>query len=327
MKICVYEVRDDEKELLKSCSASLGVKALLSEEVPSMETAEYAKGCDGVSVLGQGTLDRELLTAFKTMGVKYISTRTVGYDHIDVKAAQELGLHVCNAAYPADSVADFTIMLMLMCLRHYKQAMWRGRVNDFSLGGLQGRCLSSMTVGIIGTGNIGVRVMEELVGFGCKVLCYSRHRNPEAEKYGTYVELDELYRSCDIITLHMALTDKTRHMIDRDAIASMKDGVVLINCARGGLMDTEALVEGIETEKIGALGLDTIEGEDGIVHGDHRTEILVNRDIFYLQQFRNVVMTQHMAFYTHEAVENMAACGIEGIVRMEQDGTYRTMIV
>ena len=141
------------------------------------------------------------------------------------------------------------------------------------------------------------------------------------------MDLETLYRESDVITLHVPLTPETEHMINRQSIAKMKDGVVLVNCARGELTDIDALVEGIETLKIGALGMDTVEGEQGIIHRDHRTDILANRNMFYLHQFRNVIMTQHMAFYTREAVESMVRCGIEGVAEMARTGEYRTRLV
>ena len=131
-----------------------------------------------------------------------------------------------------------------------------------------------------------------------------------------YVDLDRLLAESDVITLHVPLLESNYHMINRDTIAKMKDGVILVNCSRGELADLEALVEGIESEKLGALGMDTSEGEEGIIHEDHRVDILANRNWFYLHQFRNVIMTQHMAFYTDAAVESMVDCGIRGICRM-----------
>ena len=137
---------------------------------------------------------------------------------------------------------------------------------------------------------------------------------------------DELYEICDYITVHVPYIPDTKGMLNKEAFAKMKDGVILINCARGGLTDIDALVDGVESEKIGALGMDTVEGEEGIVHEDRRTDIISNRNWFYLHQFRNVIMTQHMAFYTKEAVESMVRCGIEGIVQMEKTGSCRTML-
>lgn len=326
MKIFAYEVRKDEIAAFSAAAAKFHVEIVTSTLVPTLENAGLAAGCDGVTILGQGRIDRPLLERYRVLGIRCLSTRTIGSNHIDLQAAHELGIQVCSADYPPNGVADFTVMMILMCLRHYKQAMWRGQVNDFSLEGLQGRDMRSLTIGIVGTGRIGVQVLRELSGFGCRLLAWSRHENPEALPYAQYTDLDTLLRTCDVISLHMPLTEATHHFIDREAIGKMKTGVILINCARGGLTDIDALIEGIETEKIGALGMDTVEGEEGIVHGDHRTDILSNRNWFYLHQFRNVVMTQHMAFYTREAVESMVRCGVEGIVEMDRTGTYPTKL-
>ena len=244
--------------------------------------------------------------------------RSIGYNHIDVAYANKIGIRVCNASYAPNGVADFTVMLMLMCLRNYKQALWRGQVNDYSLFGLIGREMRSLTVGVIGTGRIGQAVLRNLTGFGCRLLAYNAHQRPEVREIAEYVTLDELYRQCDIITIHMPLVESTRHFINSDSIRKMKKGVILINCARGALADLDALIEGIESEKIGALGLDVVEGEEGITHVDHRIDIISNQKMAYLRQFRNVVMTQHMAFYTEEAVENMVRSGILGILEMSR---------
>jgi len=326
MKILAFDVRDDEKDIFNQIAATDNVDVTLSKKSPTVKDIEAVKGYEGISILGMTKLNKELLTHLKEAGVKYISTRTIGFDHIDVKAANELELKICNAAYPPNGVADFTVMMMLMCIRQYKQAMWRGQVNDFSLQGLQGRDLNTMTVGVMGTGRIGAQVIKNLSGFGCKIIAYDVHENDSIKSMATYVDLDTLYAQSDIITLHMPLLSSTEHIINNESLKKMKDGVILINCARGGLTDINTLVEGIESQKIGALGIDTVEGEETIVHLDRRTDIIPNRNWFYLHQFRNVIMTQHMAFYTREAVESMVRCGIEGIVEMANSGTYRTMI-
>lgn len=316
MKIAVYESRADEQAELQRQSQALGVTLEISNEVPSLSNAGLAQGCQGVSILGQGRIDAPLLDAWYDLGVRYLSTRTVGYDHIDLAHAKALGMRVCSASYAPNGVADFAVMLILMCLRHYKQAMWRGQVNDFSLGGLQGREMKDLTIGVIGTGKIGAQVVRNLSGFGCRILAYDLRRNPAVEALVSYVDFDTLLSQADVITLHMPLLDSNYHMVDRASIAKMKDGVVIVNCSRGELADIEALVEGIESQKIGALGMDTCEGDEGIVHADHRVDILPNRNWFYLHQFRNVVMTQHMAFYTDAAVSSMVRCGIRGLWEM-----------
>jgi D-lactate dehydrogenase len=312
----VYAVRADERSALKLQQDSLGIDLVLSEEAPSLDNVHLVSGYDGVSILGQCYIDSKLLEAWYDSGVRFISTRTIGYNHIDLEYAKKLGIRICNASYAPNGVADFTVMMMLMCLRHYKQAMWRGQVNDFALAGLQGREMKDMTVGIVGAGKIGAQVIKNLSGFGCKILCFAHRPNPAISEFVEYVGFDELISSSDIISLHVPLRDDNWHMINRENIAKMKDGVILINCSRGELMDIESLIEGIESQKIGALGMDTAEGEEGIIHEDHRTDILSNRNWFYLHQFRNVIMTQHMAFYTDAAVDSMVECGIKGIWEM-----------
>ena len=178
--------------------------------------------------------------------------------------------------------------------------------------------MRSLTVGVVGTGKIGAAVIKNLSGFGCKILACGRHESDELKQYATYVSLEELYHQSDIITLHLPLTPETKHMINHDTIAMMKDQVIIINCARGSLADPDALIEGIESEKIGALGLDVLEREEGIIHVDHRIDIISNQKMAYLRQFRNVTMTPHMAFYTEEAVKSMVETGILGLLDMQQ---------
>lgn len=318
MKICVYNIRSDEKKYFRFWKKKLNVELTISDADPSLNDAELLEGCEGVSILGQVYIGQELLDFWKNTGIRYISTRTIGFDHIDIAYAKKIGLRVCNVHYSPNGVADFTTMLMLMCIRNYKQSLWRGQVNDYSLFGLQGREMRSMTVGVIGTGNIGRAVIQNLTGFGCRILAVSAHEDAWVKEHATYVSLDELYRESDIITLHLPLMDSTRHMINENSIAKMKDGVILINCARGELADVKALVHGIESTKIGALGLDVVEGEEGITHVDHRIDIISNEKMAYLRQFRNVVMTPHMAFYTEEAVEDMVRLGLSGILDMAE---------
>ena len=156
MKIMVYEARPDERADLEKQAALHGVELSVTDAVPTLENASLAAGCIGVSILGQGCIDAALLDAYHALGIRYLSTRTIGYDHIDLDHARSIGLRVCSASYAPNGVADFTVMMILMCLRHYKQALWRGQVNDFSLTGLQGREMKDLTIGIIGTGLLTV---------------------------------------------------------------------------------------------------------------------------------------------------------------------------
>lgn len=324
MKIAVYEVREDEKLDLAEQEKKYGIGLVLTSSNLNAESIALAEGCEGVSTLGRSRLNREMLTALHQKGVRYVSTRTIGFDHIDVKAAKELGMRVSNAWYAPNGVADHTVMLILLAIRKYKPALWRGQVNDYSLAGLQGRELRSLTVGVIGTGKIGAALIQNLTGFGCRLICYDPWQNPNVAKVAEYVSLETLYREADIISIHLPLNDETRYFINDDAISRMKDGVVLVNCARGELMDIPALIRNIENEKIGALALDVFENEIGIYHEDRRSDILKNRDMAYLRQFPNVIMTQHMAFYTKEAVQSMVETGIGSLAAFSEGKDYFT---
>lgn len=318
MKAIFFEVREDERALIAKYAAQFGIEAVLREEILTAENASLASGCEGVSILGQSRLDRELLTALYQSGVRYLTTRTIGFDHIDLEAAKELGMAVSRATYPANGVAEFTVMLMLLVLRSYKPVLWRMNVNDYSLAGLMGRELHSLTIGILGGGRIGGTVARILHGFGAKVLIASLERDPVLMQFAEYSDYDRIYAESDIISLHLPLSEQTRKMINDETIAKMKDGVILINTARGELMDIPAVTRGIESEKIGALGLDVFENEQGIYHADRRLDILTNREMVYLRQFPNVVMTPHMAFYTAENVDSMVCCGVQGLILQQR---------
>lgn len=314
MRIYVYDMVDFEQEVFEEIKTNTTDEIFLSKEHLTEKSIEHAKGYDGISILGYSQADESVLKKMKEYGISYLSTRTIGYDHIDVKAAERLGIHVFHALYQPNNVADFAVMMMLVLLRKAKISICRAIVNDFSLDGMQGREMRSMTVGVIGTGKIGTTVIQNLSGFGCRILAYDMHRNPTAEQMAEYVDLDTLYAESDIITLHVPLTEENYHMINAESIHKMKKGVILINTARGQLIDTESLIQALEEEYVGGAGIDTLEEESGIMHVRVGTKILEDkRSLLYLKQFPNVFYTQHYAFYTKEAAESMVRCGISSI--------------
>ncbi len=320
MKIKVFELRDDERAAYDRVVGELpaGCEVAWSADTLTSATLDMLDGAEGVVIVNKSPLDADMLRELHDRGVRYVATRSIGFNHIDIDAAKELGIHVCNTTYPPYGVAEFAVMLMLMALRNYKPAMWRQQVNDYSLAGLRGRELRTLTVGVMGTGRIGRAVIDYLRGFGCKILAYDPFPSEELAARGdvTYVGLDELYAKSDLVTVHIPLMESTRGIIDREAIAKMRDGVVLVNVSRGELMDADALVEGIESEKIGALAMDVFPEEDGIYHMSRTRDILANRNMAYLRQFPNVILTQHIAFYTDIDVDSMVEQGIRGILAM-----------
>ena len=313
MKIVAFDVADYEQSAFDHWKQAEDLELLCLPDRLNEKNAALARGAQGVSFLGHSKMTRPVMEALRAEGVAFLSTRTIGYDHIDLETAKELGLRVCNASYSPYNVADFTVMLMLMLLRKAKVSVIRALVNDFSLDDLQGREMHSLTVGVIGTGKIGCAVIRNLSGFGCRILCHSRSENPKLQGLAQYADLDTIYRESDIITLHLPLTESNYHMINRETIAKMKDGVLLINTARGALVDSEDLIKALESGKVGGAGIDTLEEEEGVCHVRVGTTILDKRTLLYLKQFPNVILTQHYAFFTKEAAQDMVDSSLQGL--------------
>lgn len=313
MKVTVYNCRSfDEKELFEKYGKELGIELVLCPDAPDKENAVLAKESECIDII-TSKMPAELLKVFAGYGVKYVTTRTIGYDHIDVKAARELGMTVANAPYGPCGVADYTVMLILMTIRKMKRIIERTNIQDYSLMGIQGRELKDLTVGVIGTGRIGRTVLKDLSGFGCRLLAYDLYENEEVKKSGvSYVTLEEMWKQADVITLHAPLTDDNYHMINSEAISKMKEGVMIINTARGGLIDSQALIAGIESGKIGGAGLDVVENEFGLYYYDHKSDILNNRELAVLRGFPNVTVSHHMAFYTDDCVDTVVRDSLLG---------------
>lgn len=305
MKVTVYNYREfDEKVWFDMFSKELGIELVTCNDAPDMENAVLAKGSKCIDII-TSKVERELLEKFKEFGVEYITTRTIGYDHIDMKAAKELGFHVGNAPYGPEGVAEYTIMLILMSIRKMKQITERSNIQDYTLKGIQGRELADLTVGVIGTGRIGKKVIKDLSGFGCKILAYDLFENEEVKRYSSYVNLETIWQEADIITLHTPLTDENYHLIGEKNLLKMKDGVIIINTARGSLIDSEAFIAAVESKKVGAAGLDVIENEFGLYYYDRKNDALTNRELAILKSFPNITVTHHMAFYTDNAIRTM----------------------
>ncbi|ABR33682.1 D-isomer specific 2-hydroxyacid dehydrogenase family protein [Clostridium beijerinckii] len=318
MRILAYSHRRDETQYFEEFSKKYNVEVVLCNEEPSLETAPLAKGFDCISIITTN-INSELVGKFHELGVKFISTRTIGYDHIDLKKAKELGVRVGNVTYSPNSVADYTIMLILMAVRKVKLIMERSNVQDFSLRGIQGKELPNLTIGVVGTGKIGRTVIKHLSGFGCKILAHDIYENDEVKSNAKYVDLENLFKYSDIITLHMPATDDNYHIINKKAIKLMKDGVFIINTARGSLINTNDLIHGIESKKIGGAALDVIEQESNIYYSDLKGEALKNRNLAILKSFPNVIITPHAAFYTDQAVSDMIENSIKSCILFSEN--------
>lgn len=311
MKIFVYNYRkDDEEDFFDIFSKQYGVTLGISGRTPTVETAMLAKGYDCISVI-TSKIDAAIIEKLNEAGVRFISTRTIGFDHIDLEKAKELGIKVGNATYSPSSVADYAIMLILMSLRKMKLIMNRANYQNYGLNGVRGRELPNLTVGVIGTGRIGRCVIDHLSGFGCKILAFDIYESEEVKKYGKYVSLDQLFENSDVITLHTPATEDNLHLINEESIRKMKDHVVIVNTARGSLIDSKALIAAIESGKIGAAALDVVENETHIYYKDCNTRIISNRELLLLKSYPNVIITPHTAFYTDQAVSDMVENSIK----------------
>jgi D-lactate dehydrogenase len=313
LKLAVYTERPDEKRYFERFARQFGVELIERTEDPAPDTVCFAEGVSCITVITT-PVGAPLLEAFYERGVRFISTRSIGVDHIDREAAARLGIRIGNVSYDPDAVSNYTVMLILMAIRRVKNIARLCAAGDFSLrGGVQGRNLRNLTVGIAGTGRIGKRVIEHLSSFGCPLLVYSLRRGEGGDyqedetvrKHARYVDWDEFLASSDIISLHMRPTPETYHIINRDTIAKMKDGVMLVNTARGGLVDSEALIEAVESGKVSGAALDVHEDELTLYYKDLRGKPLANRPLAVLRSFPNVIVTPHTAFYTDQTVSDM----------------------
>jgi D-specific alpha-keto acid dehydrogenase len=242
------------------------------------------------------------LGALKDAGVEYVSTRSIGFDHIDLDAAATLGITVENTVYDPDGVADFTLMLILMAIRNAREVIRATDRNDFRLGEARGRDLRDMTVGVVGVGNIGEAVVRRLHGFGCRVLAHSHRWSSTAR--ADFVSFDDLLRESDVVTLHVPLDADTYHLIGHRQIDAMKDGAFLVNTSRGPLVDTGALVAALECGKLGGVALDVLEGEDGIFSFDCTARSIDNPFLSRLQRLPNAIVTPHTAYFTRRALRD-----------------------
>lgn len=298
--ITVYGCERDEAEIFTELSPHFGVIPTITDSAASETNAMLAHGNRCISVGHKSEISEAILRALKESGVEYISTRSIGCNHIDMRAAKRIGIEVGNVVYSPGSVADYTLMLMLMAVRNAKSIVNRAERYDFRLDHDRGKELRDMTVGVLGTGHIGKAVIERLRGFGCHVLANSRNQETAAN----YVSLNELLQKSDILTIHVPLSADTYHMIGHEQIKAMKQGAILINTARGGVVDTDALIKALENGHLGGAALDVLEGEEGLFYFDCTKKPIDNQFLLRLHQMPNVIITPHTAYYSGRALRD-----------------------
>ena len=312
IKVAFYDVKEYDKPSFERYGGERGVTFKYLETKLCEDTAELARGCDAVCVFVNDTVNAAVIDRLYALGVKLIALRSAGYNNVDVRHAFGK-IHVVHVpAYSPYAVAEHAMALLLTSVRRIHKAYNRTREFNFSLNGLTGFDLHGKTVGVIGTGKIGRIFIDICRGFGMEVIAYDPY---PADGCGIdYVPADELFGKSDVISLHCPLTEQNRHLIDAAAISKMKKGAVIINTSRGGLIDAEALLDGIKARKIGAACLDVYEEEADIFFEDRSGHILDDDLLSRLISMPNVIVTSHQAFLTEEALGNIAETTVNNIV-------------
>ena len=275
---------------------------------------------DAVCVFVNDKVNAEVIKILASKGVKTIALRCAGFNNVDLNAAKEYNISVCRVpAYSPEAVAEHAVAMILTLDRKTHKAYNRVREQNFSLNGLLGFNLYQKTIGVIGTGNIGKAFCKIMLGFGCKVLAFDIVANKDLETLGVeFLPLMDVLKRSDVISLHCPLMEQTHHIINKETIAVMKDGVMLINTSRGGLIDTKAVITALKSRKIGYLGIDVYEQEEKLFFRDLSEDIIEDDTIQRLMSFPNVLVTAHQAFFTEEALGQIADTTLSNIQQLSQ---------
>lgn len=323
MKVAVFSAKVYDREFLTEANQCTGHKLTFFEPHLDESTVQLASGFQAVCVFTNDTLNRAVLEGLVHLGIKLIALRCAGYNNVDLNAAQQLGLVVVRVpAYSPYAVAEHAVGMMLTLNRKFHKAYNRVREGNFKLDCLLGFDLHGKTAGIVGTGKIGTVAATILQGFGCRVLAYDPAPNILLEENGIQcVSLSQLLKESDIISLHCPLTPETYHLINDDRLSQMKDGVMIINTSRGGIIDTKAIIRGLKAGKVGYLGLDVYEEEADIFFEDLSDKCMEDDVFARLMTFPNVLITGHQAFFTQEAMSNIAHTTLNNISQVESGQT------
>lgn len=314
MKVTVFNTQYYEKEYFERLN--LQNHELSFQDVPlTGATAVLAHGSGAVSVLVHDQVDEPVLKALAGLGIKILCLRAAGFDNVDLRAAARYGIAVTRVpAYSPEAVAEHAVALLLASCRHIHKSHQRVKANNFSLASLMGSNLYNKTVGVIGTGKIGSAFCNIMLGFGCRILAYDKVPTDSLITKGiNYVGLEELLGQSDIISLHCPLNEDTRYMIGFDAVSRMKKGVLLINTARGAVVNTADVIDGLATGHIGYYATDVYEGEERLFFRDWSASHITDRQFLELASFHNVLITPHQAFFTEQAISQIIAVTLQNL--------------
>ncbi|MFO3722618.1 2-hydroxyacid dehydrogenase [Pseudomonas sp. HLMP] len=317
MRILLFSSQHYDQESFLRAATDSGLELHFQAARLTLDTAALAAGFEVVCAFINDELDAPVLERLAAGGTRLVALRSAGYNHVDLAAARRLDLAVVRVpAYSPHAVAEHAVALILALNRRLHRAYNRTREGDFTLHGLTGFDLHGKTVGVIGTGQIGAAFARIMAGFGCRLLAYDPHPNPELLALGArYLALPELLREAKIISLHCPLTEQTRHLINAQSLSWLQPGAMLINTGRGALVDTPALIDALKSGQLGYLGLDVYEEEAQLFFED-RSDLPLQDDVLArLLTFPNVIVTAHQAFLTREALDAIAATTLDNVVR------------
>lgn len=293
-----------------------GLEIVYIDEPPTVHAIERAGelGCEAMIYYDDIRQGEVFYQKMAECGIRYMTTTGSGYDHYDLDAMRKYGIKGANVPfYSPNAIAEHTIMLLLGVLRKLRTQLSHIEKQNFAFDGLMGREIRKMKIGVVGAGRIGLTTIKILNGFGAEnIMAYGRHERDEVKQYAVYTPLEQIYKTADVIIFHCNASDENYHMVDQSAIDQMKDGVVLINTARGQLFDTEAVIRGLYNSKISGLGLDVLEGEGSFV-GMKASDARPTENLQELLSFENVLFTSHTAFYTDEAYRNQSESCVKNI--------------
>jgi len=329
MKVAIFSARSYERPFFEAANRDHGFSLRWLEPRLESETARLAGDVDAISVFVHDVVDRSVITQLADAGVHLIALRCAGFNNVDLQAARMRDITVARVpAYSPYAVAEHAVGLMLALNRKLHRAHQRVREGNFALGGLLGFDMHGRTVGIVGTGRIGQVVARILAGFGCSLLGYDVLASEVGRELGVeYVSLDRLFAESDIVTLHCPLTPETHHLIDEEALEKMRDGVMIVNTSRGGLLDSRAAIRGLKSGQIGSLGLDVYEEEADLFYEDLSDQV-IHDDVFArLLTFPNVLITAHQAFFTREALSGIAEITLRNVADFRAGRVSRENLV
>lgn len=315
MKIAFYSTKPYDRIWFEPLGREYGFDIHFIEAACNQETVFMARGYDAICIFVNDHVNADMIEELYEMKVKAILLRSAGFNHVDVKAAENKITILRVPSYSPEAVAEFAMAMLLTINRMTHKAYSRTREFNMSLNGLMGTNLYEKTAGVVGTGKIGQAMIKILNGFQMRVLCYDPYpaKGVEAE----YVSLNELLKQSDVISLHCPLTSETKYMINKDSIRNMKEGVYLVNTSRGGLINTDDLIDAMLLKKFGGVGLDVYEEEEGLFYEDRSGEIITDDNLARLMTIPNVLLTSHMGFFTEEAMEAIARTTLENAYALE----------